>query len=592
MRSGTAHRVGTHGTRRGPTRRRRRHIIWWVLGLAVVGWIVVCGVTLEVAAHRLQTGVTFSKDVRQRLSVAQLTSGAAEPDLDAATANFSAAHHLLNAPWLIPLRHVPIVGRQVASATALDRAALTVSEAGRSALPQVRTALSEPRLTPQARAAVILRLAAVVATVHRQVAHVSLGPTKGLISVLAHSRDTFADDLAKLQTGLGRADGVTAALADLLGGSRTYLVLSANNAEMRAGSGMFLAAGTLQTHAGALTLGHFSATSDLVLQAPSAPLTGTLAALWGFENPNQDFRNLALSPQFPANAALAAQMWQVRTGIHVDGVLVVDTAALSEVLAATGPVSADGITVNSGNVERYLLHDQYIGSSDDETEEARHDRQGDLAAATFNALSNGHPDLGALGGDLDAAANGRHILAWSATPAIEADWQAAGVGGQLDPDEMLLAVLNQGANKLDPFLSVQATMTFDHSGADTDVAVTVKVTNTTPPNQPPYIAGDAGTPPVPNTYAGAISLDIPGAAGRERVDGPLPLEAEGPDFSSFAMASPIQVRVGQSVTVTFHFALLGASGALLIAPSARIPATTWTVGRQRFTDSTSHVVTF
>ncbi len=583
--------AGTH--RRSRRRGRPWRVAAAVIGLIVVAWIVACAVTLLLADHRLQAGVGQAQVVRDGLTTTQLRSGADQTEVVAAAADFSDAHRLLTEGWMAPLRHVPVADRQLASATDLAQAAYTVTDAGRQALPDVRTLLSRPDRSPTAREAVIVQLARVVGAAHDKVAGVTLGPSRGLIPVLAGKRDLFARDLTKLQSGLTRADGASAALADLLTGSRTYLVFSANNAEMRSGSGMFLAAGTLTTHDGALVLGRFTPTSDLTLPDPSVPLSGDLATLWGHERPNQDFRNLALSPQFPANAALAARMWQARTGTHVDGVLAVDTAFLSAVLSATGPVTAGGVTVGSADVERYILHDQYAGVSGDQPgQAARHDRQGDLAAATFGALSSGHPDLSGLASDLDGAANGRHVLAWAATPATEADWQAAGVGGALGPDDVLLAVLNQGGNKLDPFMSVHATMNFRVAGADTDGTVAVTVMNGAPPNQPPYVAGDAGNPPAPDTYIGAVSLDIPGRSGRERVDGPMPLEAEGRDGPSFAMAAPIQLAAGRAVAMTFHFALAGTSGTLRIDPSARIGATSWTIGGRRFSDATAQTVAY
>ncbi|MST33200.1 DUF4012 domain-containing protein, partial [Acidimicrobiaceae bacterium USS-CC1] len=107
----------------------------------------------------------------------------------------------------------------------------------------------------------------------------------------------------------------------LFHGHQTYLLLVGNNAEMRGGSGMALDAGTIRLGDGAISVGHLQDTGQLVDQFPGVRPSGDLAARWGFEYPQLDLRELFMSPQFPANAALAARMWQAHTGRPVDGVL-------------------------------------------------------------------------------------------------------------------------------------------------------------------------------------------------------------------------------------------------------------------------------
>ena len=53
-------------------------------------------------------------------------------------------------------------------------------------------------------------------------------------------------------------------------------------------------------------------------------------ALWGFANPDEEWRNLVLSPRYPASADLARDMWAALGRPPVDGVLMVDIAALRE----------------------------------------------------------------------------------------------------------------------------------------------------------------------------------------------------------------------------------------------------------------------
>lgn len=572
--------------------RRRARWGWWVLGIVVVvgAWLGICAWRAAAAYHELRDAENQAQQLRAQLSPSELSAGGATEGLRSAAGKFRAAHASLSGALFAPLRVVPVVGRQLTSAIDLSSAAATVSTDGVGALDQLHALLNAPHATGPQRAAAASQLAGVVATLDRQVAAVHLGPVKGLVGSLADRHNTFATELAKLQGQLQRAQGASAAISGMLRGPATYLVFSANNAEMRAGSGMFLSVGTLTARGGELTLGDFTPTGDLYFPTPEVPLTGDLANLWAAAQPNQEFRNLALSPQFPANAALAAQMWKARTGQRVDGVLVLDAQALAQVLSATGPVSADGRTFDATSLVPYLLNGQYQGITTDEQQSVRHDRDGDLARAAVAAVTAGRGSLGDLVEGLDQAGNGRHILAWSSAPGTEAQWQAAGIGGVVGPRDLLLSVLNRGANKLDPYVAASAEMSFAPQGATTAVTVKVTVHNGAPAGQPPYVAGNAGTPPAPGTYVGYVQLNLPGSAGAITVAGNPKLRAAGPDGQSYAVAVPLQLRAGATTTVTYRFVLGAGHGPLAIEPSARLPATTWTVGSQRFTDATAHVV--
>jgi hypothetical protein len=164
------------------------------------------------------------------------------------------------------------------------------------------------------------------------------------------------------------------------------------------------------------------------------------------------------------------------------------------------------------------------------------------------------------------------------------------VSGHLGNDNLLLAVINRGANKLDPLTSVKATMTTKPVGRDTEVTLKVDLENRTPAKEVPYVEGlrEAGVPP--GTYVGLVSVDIPSRAGNIRVDPPGVSEVSGPDYGPTVVAVPVQFDRGKSTSVTFRFVFSGSHGALTVAPSARIPGTDWTGPNGNFADDLSHVV--
>src|SRR5207302_706399 len=82
------------------------------------------------------------------------------------------------------------------------------------------------------------------------------------------------------------------AVVGLLTGPRTYLVFAANNAEMRAGSGMFLSVGQFITRDGSVRLTGMGTVNDVAIPPGAVPLQGDLAGRWGWLKPQNDWRNL------------------------------------------------------------------------------------------------------------------------------------------------------------------------------------------------------------------------------------------------------------------------------------------------------------
>src|SRR5207247_1833460 len=156
----------------------------------------------------------------------------------------------------------------------------------------------------------------------------------------------------QLLSTLARAVTSTRGLATFLEGPSRYLVLAANNAEMRAGSGTVLSAGVLTARDGRLSLGEFQPTGDLRLPGDGVALPKDLRARWGWLHPGREWRNLAASPRFDVTGEVATRMWRAAGGKPVEGVLVVDVEALASVLRAVGPVDVGGERIDADGAVR------------------------------------------------------------------------------------------------------------------------------------------------------------------------------------------------------------------------------------------------
>ncbi|MCU1377348.1 MAG: hypothetical protein JWN29_331 [Acidimicrobiales bacterium] len=568
---------------------RRRWLL--VAGLLVVAWAVGAGMLLARAASALGEGRDAARAARDGVDASALADGRSLPDLRRARDRFGAARSATGNPILLPLRVLPVVGRQLRSVHALAGAAHEVSDAAVEAVTTAHQVLRDPKGGGPARVDEVRILSQAVSTAARRVnAVVDLGPRQGLVRPLADARNELARHLTDARQTLSDAAAGSAAGLRLLEGPRRYLVIAANNAEMRAGSGMWLSGGVLTTGGGRLDLGDVA---PLYLQAD--PPDGAAAiedrdladrwdALW---HPNWDWRGLMVSPRMPASAALGLEMWRAAGQEPIDGVLVIDPVAVAAVVRATGPVEVAGRTVTADEIVPLLLHDQYRQFNADRREQDdRREALGAIANAAFAKLDEGGWSPATLAGELAAAVGGRHLLAWSADPVEQRGWVAAGLDGDLRSDSLLVSVLNRGGNKLDWFLPADAELVTRPVGSDTEVTVRLRFDNRTPSGLPRYVSGPTpGQPWPPGRYVGLVTVNVPGAATDVTIDGvPRPVVA-GRDGAARVVATELQLDAGASKDVTVRFRLAGPHGSLRVEPSARVPGITWRHGTKTWEDS-------
>jgi hypothetical protein len=563
--------------------------------VVVVAWGAVVGLTLLGAYRHDRSGLATLSVVRARLTASSVTGTATSDALVAAEGQFAAARRSLGSWWMDPVTVVPVVGRQVQSVTDLSAAAATIAATGASFVDEVHAVLDAPHAAGPERVAALRRLATAAGAATRALDRVDTGPVSGLLSPLAAKRNELVTQLDDAQGRLARAAAAAGAAATILEGPQTYLVLASNNAEMRAGSGAFLEVGTATTSAGVVHLGQMVPAGSLFLPAGAVALTGDLARNWGWLAPNQEWRNLGVTPQFDVTAQLAAQMWQARTGQQVDGVVSLDVVGLQHLLEATGPVTAGGVTISASNAERYLLHGQYAGLTDNATPGAssRQDALGALASATLRQLEGGSLDLRTLATAMSSAAEGRHLMVWSRAPAAEAAWRATGVAGELGPRSLDVAVINRGGNKLDPYLHVQVTMTTRPVRASTDVTLHVVLHDTTPPGQSQFVAGPyPGVAATYGEYVGLVAVNMPAQASHRQVVGGLHEVVDAAEGPTWLLVSSVDVLPGRSVALAVHFDLPGHSGTVQVVPSARVPPEQWHAAGRSFTDALPETVSW
>jgi Protein of unknown function (DUF4012) len=572
--------------KRGRRRRRR-----WLIALGIVVIILAWGGLLAAksisAYHHDQQGLDSLEQVKSNLTPDSVTTSSSVKLLDRAQAEFASAQSDLSSPLFAPITIVPVIGRQFRAVQDLSTAAGTVCQVGSTFLSQVHDELNQPHGAGPERVASLRRLAAISASAVTQLSTVNTGPSQALIGPLVSKHNEFVDQLANAQDRLVKAAGVSAAVATILQGPQNYVVLAGNNAEMRAGYGTWLDVGTATTSNGSIQLGDLGPSGEKSLPQGAVPVPAQFQRNWGYLYPTLDMRNLGLTPQFDVTAPLANQMWNKVTGQTMSGVIAIDIAGVQQLLTVTGPVVVNGQTISSDNVEQYLLHEQYVGLSDNPANsDEREDALGGLAGAVLQQLQGQSTDLNSLAKAVSGAVSGRHLLMWSKDPTAQRAWEVSGVSGSLTYHSVDISLINLDSNKLDPYVPIHVAVTTAPSGADTAVTMTVKLTNTTPDGQGQFIGGPYPGSPIPyGGYGGVIAANIPGAARHLSITGTSQVAVSGVEGPTWVLGGNLVVLQGQSATVVFHFTMPGKHGSMTVVPSARIPAEQWTSGGKTFDDT-------
>ncbi|UDY37119.1 DUF4012 domain-containing protein [Dermatobacter hominis] len=586
-----------------PVRRARRRRRWptvlGVVAVLLVLWLGFVAFRLVTAAADAQRGV----DALQRVS--DLSTGdlgsfvdsvgtpddpeAQEVQAELATAAdaFRSASDAADSPLVAPLKVVPVLGRQIRSVSALSGSAASSTEASLTAFRSLSDVAAMDTSTPEARLAAGDRTQVVLTELADAIADPDLGPKKGLIGPLAEAYDRFAEESDRLNGTVDRAlTGVTG-VNQFIKGPSNYLVLAANNAEMRAGSGMYLQAGELHVDAGRFAMTELQPTAQMVLDAPGTTVDPDVQALWSWLQPDREWRNINATPRFGESARMAADMWAASGHAPVDGVIAMDVVGLQRMLELVGPVEiteADGTvtSISADNVLTSLLLQQYLGSG---SVDERRDRLSTVGQAVFAALNERGYEPGQLLQAVQSAGRGRHLLIWSSDPVEQAGWEALDASGALPGNGLLLSILNRGGNKLDQFLQVAADMRWTTEGDHRRVSVAVTATNAAPENLPRYVGGPyPGLDVEPGQYVGVLALTVPKSATAPATEGAdLFLSGEdGP--TSRLLATRIDLRRGQSTTITFQFDLPDATDEVVVLPSARVPPVVWTADGDSWKD--------
>ena len=572
-----------------------RWLVPWAC-FTLVFWLGVCGWILLSARSDAAAAEVSLRTLTELDDPASMDFEVVEATLTDGQTKLRRANERLEHPVLYPLRVLPVVGRQLASARSLGTASEDLVDVVRPLVSSARAVRADPDSVD--RVQFMADAAAQLALLETTIIESDLGPSSNLVPTLAEARFELADQMQTLLADVGDyrliADGMAAFLA-----SEDYLLLGANNAEMRVASGMHLSIGELEVAGGEFSIADLEPSAELFPVPAAGVVDADVAERWGFLSLDNDFRKLGYSARFDEYVGpQAISMWQAETGREVDGVLLLDPFVLDALLGVVGPVDVDGRTLEAGSALEFLLQGQYaeFGTGEEETD-ARRDVLSTIASAVAEAFRTTSWDPIELLDALEPMAQGRHIIAYSPDPVQQLAWERLGVSGSVSANDIGVFFANTGASKLDPFQDVVVEANTVSKSESHTVTITATLTNRANAELPRYAIGPWQLLELdePGSYSGRFGMVLPGSLQSFSLASNRPGFAElavfGPDGASTIFATrAFAIAPGASVTFTVVVDIPVTATELELLPSARFPSSEWTWNGETFLDDVNRTI--
>lgn len=235
--------------------------------------------------------------------------------------------------------------------------------------------------------------------------------SSGFAGILRSRYDRYVSEIAALARDLGSAEDALGVLPTMLGSNepRQYLLIFENNAEIRATGGLPGSWALVKAVDGKLTMAQQGSAGDFPVYAtPIGDITPAEEALFGREM-GRFFQDPNFTPDYPRAAEVFNAFWADKyPGDPIDGVISIDTVALSYVLEGTGPIEAGGFTLTPDSVVDQLLSDVYEEPDTSKQDEVFRD----VARTVFESVTAGLENpLDLLEGIARATREGRFRVA-------------------------------------------------------------------------------------------------------------------------------------------------------------------------------------
>lgn len=303
------------------------------------------------------------------------------------------------------------------------------------------------------------------------------------IGKLKSAMDTFKKPMQSAKGILSNINEIAPLLPQMLGadGTRTYVLVAQQNAELRSTGGLGGSVGTLSINNGVISMGEFEAGNavngdDSLMSEVTAEEKALFTDRMAVRATDTNF-----NPDFPRVAHFVEAMWEKKSGQNVDGVVFIDPVFLQYFLLLTGGTNVAGINVDGSNAARLLLHDAYNTLSSEKTDAFF----SSVASSVFDKIME---NLGAagFGGIIQTVQRGideHRLLIWMENPEEEGMIELMGCSGALNSDatkpELGVFFSDETWSKISWYFSSNTTVGEKTENADgtTTYRVTTTMTN-------------------------------------------------------------------------------------------------------------------
>lgn len=419
----------------------------------------------------------------------------------------STAVAALHTPQLNLAGFLPVIGDSVRSATATAEAATLIADAGTGLFQEVAALPGGlDALTPREQR-VPTELAGLADGFERAHQLITLAgrivdsaPADTTVDEVDDARALLMREIEVVLPRLQQLAALSRAVPAFLGadGPRRYFVGAQNPAELRGTGGLIGAFAIMTVEDGRIEIGDFASISTLEndLPPPAVSNPDYLERYAGHLQPGFGARwsNINFTPDVPTAAEAILSSYRTATREELHGVVVVDPYALQALMRVTGPTMIPRIgRVTADDVVEVVTNraPEYFDSSGE-----RKETLGDVATGVVDDfLTGGHDPADQARALADAVAGG-HTLLFSVDAEVQADLEAAGLGGALGAAEPgFLAVFgnNLSESKLDYYLDRHVRYElFPNPDGSANAVIEVTLTNLAPVSgSPEHVIGSS-----------------------------------------------------------------------------------------------------
>ena len=545
---------------------RRRHRVWpWILGiflLLLVTFAALAAGGVALAAEALDVRDDLEAAKSQLAAVPELVKAGDTAQFDQVAAEVLAhttsADEKVQGPLWSFASAVPFVGQNIAAVRAATEATHILVRDAMPATFEVLSAVQADKVRFEGGGFNLEVIRGALGSLPTVDAAFSAAQQKvdgidrsALLPLVDDAVGQVLDVIADTAPLVHSATEVLPTAMQMLGDTepRTYFVIFQNNAEIRATGGNPAASVLLRVEDGRVSLaGQASSTtfaSNGLAGRQYIDLPPETLALYAADFPLYS-QNYTRTPNFPTTAALFQGILGA-TGHPIDGVISLDPVALAHMLAVAGPVTVDGIELNSDNVVRVLLNETYFRFPDDQAPADAFFAA--ASAAVFDKLVAGSWDPRLMMDAMRTSIAEERVYGWFTRDSEEAIAQELGIDGAMKSDnaettQVGIFLNDHGVSKMEYYLSTSVAVDCNVEARTVTTSITMK--NSVDRSDLTYAVGSLRAP----TYGAprtSMMLDVlyfapPGAT----IDGVDP--ARG-DVARLGRSSTEGGRSAQSVAV-------------------------------------------